>query len=134
MTKFFQGGGTIADTISDVPSAIDKMLGNYKKIAMIDKKVNLNVDGYYVKTKIPLDLSFTPKVIILVTKIVSNSYSPGVVYSDVNYSPDTCAMFADYATYIDKKTISKSGFDVYASDTFTGGDLKLETFRVIAIE
>ena len=28
------GGGTIADTISDVPSAIDKMLGNYKKIAI----------------------------------------------------------------------------------------------------
>ena len=34
MTKFFRGGGTIANTLSAVPNAIDKMLGNYKKIAI----------------------------------------------------------------------------------------------------
>lgn len=35
--KILSGGGTIADTISDVPSAIDKMLKeNYKKVAIID--------------------------------------------------------------------------------------------------
>ena len=34
MTKFFRGGGTIADTLNAVPNAIDKMLGNYKKIAI----------------------------------------------------------------------------------------------------
>lgn len=33
MKEFYQGG-TIANTISDVPSAIDNILGNYKKIAI----------------------------------------------------------------------------------------------------
>ena len=32
--KILSGGGTIADNISDVPSAIDGLLGNYKKIAI----------------------------------------------------------------------------------------------------
>ena len=32
--KEFYRGGTIADTISGVPERIDKMLGNYKKIAI----------------------------------------------------------------------------------------------------
>lgn len=33
--EILSGGGTIADTISGVPDAIDKMLGNYKKIAVL---------------------------------------------------------------------------------------------------
>lgn len=32
--RILSGGGTIADTISGVPERIDKMLGNYKKIAI----------------------------------------------------------------------------------------------------
>lgn len=32
--KILSGGGTIADTLNAVPDAIDKMLGNYKKIAI----------------------------------------------------------------------------------------------------
>lgn len=37
MQKLFRGGGTIANTLNDVPDAIDKMLKeNYKKVAIID--------------------------------------------------------------------------------------------------
>lgn len=58
MTKFFRGG-TIANTISDVPERIDKMLGNYKKVAM--GKLNIKFDdlsGVRNKYDIKMNLAF----------------------------------------------------------------------------
>ena len=59
------GGGTIADTISDVPSAIDGLLGNYKKIAIIKTTINLTTLLQKNEIKIPLNLDFKPNRILV---------------------------------------------------------------------
>lgn len=58
--KILSGGGTIADTISDVPSAIDGLLGNYKKIAMgnLKKKIFLN-HNQSIRFELPIDFKYT---------------------------------------------------------------------------
>ena len=64
MTKFFRGGGTSANTISDVPSAIDGMLGQYKKVAI--GKCNIKIPANRnVNVEIPLNLKFTPKMVFI---------------------------------------------------------------------
>ena len=62
------GGGTIANTISDVPSAIDKMLKeNYKKIAIINRSDSFSLDAERWKTfnVTGLNLPFTPQRIFI---------------------------------------------------------------------
>ena len=72
--KIISGGGTIADTISDVPSAIDKMLGNYKKVASGTCSVSLKeADGF--KVTIPLNLDFIPSRLFFVVDFKSGNYS-----------------------------------------------------------
>ena len=64
MQKLFRGG-TIANTLNDVPDAIDKMLKeNYKKIADINCDIRLESQK---EIKIPLNLEFKPsKVLFLI--------------------------------------------------------------------
>lgn len=69
--KIISGGGTIADTISDVPNAIDNMLKeNYKKVAIMDTNINIadksgNMDlSTCWGRRIPLNLSFDPSRLI----------------------------------------------------------------------
>ena len=133
MTKFFWGGGTIADTLNGVPNAIDGMLGQYKKIATIDTKIKLNTPyNRYGKTRIPLNLSFIPKLIILIVQFPSRPELKTALVSSVSYSTSTEDFEPDYNGYIDKKTITNSGFDVYFKDTSEG--IELETCQIIAIE
>ncbi len=44
--RILSGGGTIADTISDVPKQIDRMLGNYSRVAFFEKTLNRSESGY----------------------------------------------------------------------------------------
>lgn len=53
--KILSGGGTIADTLNAVPNAIDKMLGNYKKIAIIELSSN-NVFNHTCERSYPDDI------------------------------------------------------------------------------
>lgn len=66
--RILSGGGTIADTISDIPSAIDKMLKeNYKKIAIINRSDSFSLDADRWKTfnVTGLNLPFTPQRIFI---------------------------------------------------------------------
>ena len=61
--KIISGGGTIANTISNVPEAIDEMLRNYKKIADIDVNVGIKIvdKPTYIRFEVPnFFLDFTP--------------------------------------------------------------------------
>ena len=64
--RIISGGGTIANTISAVPEAIDRMLGNYKKMAHIKHR-----DNYYImpdetlNVEIKTNTNFTPNKIII---------------------------------------------------------------------
>ena len=44
--RILSGGGTIADTISAVPKRIDRMLGNYSRVAFFEKTLNRSESGY----------------------------------------------------------------------------------------
>ena len=74
--KILSGGGTIADTLNDVPSAIDNMLKeNYKKVAIIDLGTDYTFTHSYDKN-IPIGtktnytikmngINFTPSKIFI---------------------------------------------------------------------
>ena len=64
--RILSGGGTRANTISDVPSAIDKMItDNYKKVAFLDYSNALIPIEYEMSKTINWNLNFTPEKIIL---------------------------------------------------------------------
>lgn len=77
--RILSGGGTIANTLNAVPDAIDKMLGNYKKIAIgsdsaifeyvrCNKGLNYDeqIKSKYVRhIKIPINLDFTPSRLLV---------------------------------------------------------------------
>ena len=57
--RILSGGGTRANTISEIPSKIDEMLGQYKKVAM--GKLNIkfdNLSGVRNKYDIKMNLAF----------------------------------------------------------------------------
>lgn len=64
--RILSGGGTKANTISEVPGKIDEMLGNYKKVAYITPPGESLNDGWFHnspfdarnKITIPLNLNF----------------------------------------------------------------------------
>lgn len=60
--RIISGGGTIANTISDVPSAIDKLTKQYKKIAIMDFTNNpINIEQKHLN----LNLEFNPSKLII---------------------------------------------------------------------
>ena len=65
--RILSGGGTKADTISDVPDKISNMLGNYKKVAIKDIKIDADFNMYFGKKTIdiPVNLNFTPKTVLI---------------------------------------------------------------------
>ena len=76
--KILSGGGTIADTLNAVPDAIDNMLRNYKKVAII------NISSFFVcsnyiagsspfSIELPINLGFTPTRILVFINGVKHS-------------------------------------------------------------
>lgn len=44
--RILSGGGTIANTLNEVPKQIDRMLGNYSRVAFFEKTLNRSESGY----------------------------------------------------------------------------------------
>ena len=74
--RIISGGGSIANTISDVPNAIDRMLGSYKKIATGSVSVKKEIKNGEIK--FPISLKFVPNIFIVKIK-------PDVLYGDIAY-------------------------------------------------
>lgn len=60
--KILSGGGTRANTISEVPDKISNMLGAYNKIAI--KQCNVEFNAEKLSLSIPFDVDFTPTRIL----------------------------------------------------------------------
>jgi len=77
--KIISGGGTIANTISAVPDAIDKMLKeNYKKVAIIDTEQYKFADNREFSTfKITTNFNFTPSICYLQAHVLAGSGGSG---------------------------------------------------------
>lgn len=67
--KILSGGGTLAQTLNDVPNAINEMIKeNYKKVAIGECNFKLQTELPYGSTEtkyIPLNLTFTPQKVFL---------------------------------------------------------------------
>lgn len=89
--RILSGGGTRANTISEIPSKIDEMLGQYKKVATGTAKTNQNSGNE--RFEFPLNLDFTPtRIMLVVTKFyytnkdisgVHDTYPNGWLDSDL---------------------------------------------------
>lgn len=139
MQKLFRGGGTIADTLNDVPKAINEMIKeNYKKIADITCDKTISKD-YAVK--IPLNLSFRPsKVIFLIsaesiygeteeTWVNTEDYNEtdGVIFSMYGNVTLT-GYFLDKPIITEKEMILKINYSLYSDSRIP------KIVRCIAIE
>ena len=117
MTKLFRGGGTIANTISDVPERIDKMLGNYKKVATGTANVRgSSGDG---KFRFPLNLKFKPSRVMLV---VTNFYYGNGTISNVHTTYPNGWLDSDL------KNREVTMMAVLSGGSGIDGPLKLESF------
>ena len=56
------------------------MLGNYKKVAIIKTNIKLTDGSGYRNTKIPLNLEFTPKYIIVICQEDKSDKFDSIVY------------------------------------------------------
>lgn len=76
-------GGITSKSLSEIPDNINKMLGQYKKIAIIKKRINFT--GQTTRLTVPLNLDFLPER-LLIHRLeeggvgVSPSYSPFINY------------------------------------------------------
>lgn len=97
--RILSGGGTIANTISEVPEAIDKMLKvNYKKMATIK---NLNVDLFENKESVIKlkNLAFRPSRFFITLRGVDANRDNR--YETIDSLKGECAMSSSGATAVD---------------------------------
>lgn len=117
MTELFLGG-SIANTISDVPNAIDRMVKNYKKIAT-GKSTNIFGDTANIQGsrtfKIPLNLSFVPSKLycsVWSSTTTSRKYFDGTLNSSITTQIGTGTQSDLQGAYI--KNITSQEFTVWA--------------------
>ena len=130
MTEFYRGGGTRANTISEVPSKIDEMLGNYKKIAIINpnKSFYLPSSSEWKESIINLNLDFIPKRIIATVEQEINPISDSVD-SKYNFDNKTATYGNKVRVYI--TNITKASVKLVY---FTSTSGRFEIKEIIAIE
>lgn len=106
MTEFYRGGGTIANTISAVPEAIDIMLKeNYKKIATINlnKEIGIEVNpGQLMDVSVDISLNFNPSIVILVFNSSTNIIYP---LNNNNSNKVETTRYIGYITSVSSKNI-----------------------------
>lgn len=139
--EIVSGGGTIADTLNDVPKAIKEMIKeNYKKIADINSDTTIYSD---TPTKIPLNLNFKPsKVLFLLTvKLADDTGGEQTWVSTEDYKGTLDANFGTNGT-VDMKgrfkakpiiTEKEMTLEVHLS-YYTSGARFPRVIRCIAIE
>ncbi len=75
--RILSGGGTKANTISEVPGKIDEMLGNYKKVAYItlNKSTKIYYDDDVFDFQLNYSLNFKPSRIFIVARTFTGDTS-----------------------------------------------------------
>ena len=125
MTKFFRGGGTIADTISDVPERIDKMLGNYKKVAIIEMDTTISKTGVYWRKKININTNFKQNFIFVTLEYKKKFSIASSKLHKIENPLYTNNLFVHF------ENITDNSFDICFQSSYEG-DPKIT--QVIAIE
>lgn len=121
--RILSGGGTIANTISDVPNAIDRMLGQYKKVAIGSVNVSKNLKDGDIKFTLPIN--FKPNIFIVRTR--SDAPYADIVYhlnskdGAQEYQIDTDGSYATFKAYVSGNTaiVNISGAKYYNTYTIT---------------
>lgn len=141
--KILSGGGTIADTISDIPSAIDKMLkDNYKKVAMIDNLTCVmeqykNSEKAEITHKITIsniNLNFVPSFFIVgfeASSTIWEKYSIDTRNSTMSFDFSEYNGFRFYGEYTEFKD---SILTLYIRNNYDYNQPKFRKFDIIAIE
>ena len=131
MTKFFRGGGTIADTISDVPSAIDNMLGNYKKVAIIESQEFNTKANEMVDINLPIDFKFEPSLCYLQVTAFNSSFN---FWHDVGAIDIISNEIFLFTTIFDIYSIKKEKNSISFSYKNTDSSYLRAKFKIVAIE
>ena len=127
-----RGGGVQSTSVAEVPENITKMLGNYKKIAIIKPNKTLQFLSTFGETDFVIDtnLNFNPSLIILVLQ--GDAFKKKInVISTYNYDYRTTVYETNdnYSRYI--KNITNKNFTITAT---TRQEESLTLLEYIAIE
>lgn len=132
MTEFYRGG-TIADTLNAVPDAIDGMLGNYNKIAILnfeDKKPNFVPEGSeWSTTDIELNISFIPNQIFV---FVGGGAYNAVLDSTKNISEKTGVWINRLMDKMYLKNLKNKSVRIFYNNS--GGYSSAYIYQIVAIE
>ena len=81
--RILSGGGTIANTISAVPEAIDRMLKqNYKKMAHIEHRDNYSImPDETLNVEIKTNTNFTPSKIII--SFIDSTFTNNFIFLNI---------------------------------------------------
>ena len=101
---------------------------NYKKIAIINMNQKMN-NGYYGKPTLPMNLSFTPK--ILLVGIITSNNNTCFVHSSYNRTLETCINQNRGAIRAYIESFSNQNVVLYLD---LDGSQNTEGFQIIAIE
>ena len=134
--RIISGGGSIANTISAVPEAIDRMLGNYKKTIILNRNDVLISGTGSINKNISINIPFVPTKIFITLEIqVSSSSTIQVSFNNLDIIQGIRVPYGGgHQIYleINKPTCTKTNLNISGKNNGYINSIKLK--RIVAIE
>ena len=126
-----RGGGTTSKSLAEVPDNINKMLGQYKKIAILNitQPIEVQRGSSFSATGVKFNLTFSPSLIFVRFENSANGVFKDIMSSKEHYSQSKHFSRSSLVTYI--TNVTKAGFNFNAKSD--SGDW-VEIKQIIAIE
>ena len=126
-----RGGGITSKSLSEIPDNINKMLGQYKKIAILNitQYIDVPKNTSFRTTKVNLNLTFQPSMIFVLFENSANGRSKDIMSSKEHYNLSTNFSRSTLVMYI--TSVTKDGFNLNIRDDTRNS--RVEIKQIIAI-
>lgn len=130
--KLVELGGEQAINLADVPNKIQKMIGQYKQVAIFSdlKTIQINSSQNSIRERIAFNLDFYPTKVLFQFKGSWSVRDSCVVFSDFHNNTNNSARFNRISLHIEN--LHQYGFDIVINHTLSGSNT-MSVERVIAI-
>ena len=129
--KLWYGGGITSKSLSEIPNNINKMLGQYKKIAILNitQYIDVPKNASFRATKVNFSLTFQPGVIFVIFENSASGRSKDIMSSKEHYNLSTSFGRSTLVMYI--TSVTKNGFNLNIRDDTQNSWVEIK--QIIAI-